>query len=111
MTALSGADRSLINRARALASARGVDAFRVVTGQQDQAHDDVVYLVALGEAQFLLRELAALAERLGGDEDQADDDTQRLDKIRALLARFDWEHDDRQLALEAIDRIAEGGQA
>ena len=37
-------------------------------------------------------------------------DTRRLAAIRAVLARFDWEHDDRQLALEEIDRIAGGGQ-
>ena len=45
------------------------------------------------------------------DEDQAAEDTRRLGEIRAILAAFDWEHDDRQLALEAIDRIADGGQA
>ena len=39
----------------------------------------------------------------------AAEDTRRLDAIRGLLARFDWEHDDRQLALEAIERIADGG--
>ena len=44
-------------------------------------------------------------------EDQAAADTLRLERIRVVLAKFDWEHDDRQLALEAIDRIAEGGQA
>ena len=38
------------------------------------------------------------------------EDTRRLDAIRALLARFDWEHSDRQLALEAIVRIADGGR-
>ena len=32
----------------------------------------------------------------------------RLDAIREVLTHFDWEHDDRQLALEAIDRIADG---
>ena len=41
----------------------------------------------------------------------AADDTRRLDAIRALLAGFDWEHDDRQYAIEAIERIADGGQA
>ena len=45
------------------------------------------------------------------EEDQAAEDTQRLDRIRVVLAKFDWEHDDRQLALEAIERIVEGGQA
>ena len=48
---------------------------------------------------------------LGGGEGQAAEDTRRLDRIRALLARFDWEHDDRQLALEAIERIVDGGPA
>jgi hypothetical protein len=30
----------------------------------------------------------------------------QLSAIRAVLGRFDWERDDRQLALEAIERIA-----
>jgi hypothetical protein len=34
----------------------------------------------------------------------------RLNAIRAVLDRFDWDHGDRQYALEAIDRIADGGQ-
>jgi hypothetical protein len=34
----------------------------------------------------------------------------RLNEIRSILAGFDWEHDDRQLALEAIERIAFGGE-
>ena len=38
------------------------------------------------------------------------EDTRRLDRIRVVLARFDWEHDDRQLALEEIERIADGSQ-
>ena len=40
----------------------------------------------------------------------AAEDTRHLDAIRGLLARFDWEHDDRQLALEAIERIADGDE-
>jgi hypothetical protein len=39
------------------------------------------------------------------------ENARRLGEIRALLARFDWEHDDRQYALEAIERIADGGHA
>ena len=39
------------------------------------------------------------------------EDTRRLDRVRVVLAKFDWEHDDRQLALEAIGRIVDGGQA
>jgi hypothetical protein len=34
-----------------------------------------------------------------------------LREIRDLLAHFDWEYNDRQLALKAIERIVEGGQA
>ena len=38
------------------------------------------------------------------------EDTRRLGTIRGVLGRFDWEHDDRQYALETIERIADGGQ-
>jgi hypothetical protein len=38
---------------------------------------------------------------------QPPDDTRRVAAIRDLLAHFDWEYHDRQLALEAIDRIAD----
>jgi hypothetical protein len=39
------------------------------------------------------------------------DDARCLREIRDLLAAFDWERDDRQYALEAIERIVEDGQA
>jgi hypothetical protein len=39
------------------------------------------------------------------------EDTRRLNAIREVLKHFDWEFHDRQLALEAIERIVEGGQA
>jgi hypothetical protein len=45
------------------------------------------------------------------DDDEADDDeaeadeARRLREIRALLAAFDWEHDDHQYALERIEMI------
>jgi predicted Zn-dependent protease len=41
----------------------------------------------------------------------AEADARRLAAIRGLLARFDREHDDRQYALEAIERIVDGGQS
>ncbi len=44
------------------------------------------------------------------EEDQGAEDRRRLGEIRGVLAGFDWEHDDRQYALEQIERIAEGGQ-
>ena len=34
---------------------------------------------------------------------------EQLEEIRLILEAFDWELDDRQLALEAIDRIVSGG--
>lgn len=64
-----------------------------------------------------LRKLAdtagEMAGALSGGEDHGGggEDTRRLAAIREVLKRFDWEHHDRQLALEAIERIAEGGQA
>ncbi len=75
-------------------------------------------LVGLG-----LAELVAWVARMHGaatmldafvrdhEQDGEAEDTRRLDRIRVVLAKFDWEHDDRQLALEAIERIAEGGSA
>ena len=35
----------------------------------------------------------------------------RLAEVRAVLAEFDWEFDDRQLALERIERIVTAGQS
>jgi hypothetical protein len=60
---------------------------------------------ALAQARIALGKLADVAERLDGTEDAG-----RLAEIRAILAGFDWEHDDRQYALEQIEMIAEGGQ-
>ena len=54
----------------------------------------------------MLGALAAILERPAAPAE----DTRRLGAIRDLLAHFDWEHHDRQLALEAIERIVEGGQ-
>ena len=59
-------------------------------------------------------EYAAALERAGEPPEAAvpaaaAGDTRRLNAIREVLSRFDWEHDDRQLALEAIERIADGG--
>jgi hypothetical protein len=48
--------------------------------------------------RLLASVLAVLAER------QAE--TRQLAEIRAVLAAFDWEFDDRQLALERIEQIA-----
>ena len=110
MTALTDGDRQLIARARELAALPDADAIEAYTGK---GHPES-FAVVLGRAQVTLGCLAGLAERLGGDEGQAPgpgEDSRRLDRIRVVLARFDWEHDDRQLALEAIERIVDGGRA
>ena len=61
----------------------------------------------------LMRELAECRRHLGQVLIVIDDgreDAGKLAAIRAVLARFDWEHDDRQYALEEIERIADGTQ-
>lgn len=39
-----------------------------------------------------------------------DEAVRMVAEIRAIFATFDWEYHDRQLALEAIERIVEDGQ-
>jgi hypothetical protein len=39
----------------------------------------------------------------------SNDDTAKLAAVRDVLSAFDWESDDRQYALEEIDRIVTGG--
>ena len=46
----------------------------------------------------------ALGDLLAGLD--ADPDAARLAEIRAVLAAFDWEQDDRQYALERIEMVA-----
>ena len=104
MTALIAADRDRIARARELAELSGADAVRELTGDEDIG---MAYAVAFGRAQFHLRDLLAIIERPGGEAE----DARRLAAIRDLLHHFDWEHHDRQYALEAIERIADGGRA
>jgi hypothetical protein len=93
--------RNAIDQAQKLAALGTIAAVREHAGT-----DDILVALAQwwGAATVALAELAAVAERSGGGED-----SRRLDRIRVVLARFDWEHDDRQLALEAIERIADGG--
>jgi hypothetical protein len=60
---------------------------------------------------LLMRECAELRRLLGQvlavlGERQAE--ARQLAEIRAVLAAFDWEFDDRQYALEAVERIVTG---
>ena len=71
-----------------------------VTQAGHAAVDAIDAMVA--ELRRLLGQVpAVLAER--------QDDARQLAEVRAILAGFDWEFDDRQLALEAIERIVAGG--
>jgi hypothetical protein len=62
---------------------------------------------------LLMRECAELRRLLGqvlGILAERQDDSRQLAEVRQLLAEFDWEFHDRQLALEAIERIVTGGE-
>ena len=70
---------------------------------------DVLHLppsALLRECAESRRQLAAVLAVIDGQADEAG----RLARIRQVLAEFDWEFHDRQLALEAIDRIQAGGE-
>jgi predicted metal-dependent enzyme (double-stranded beta helix superfamily) len=61
---------------------------------------------------LLMRECAELRRLLGQVLDvlaERQDGTRQLAEVRAILAGFDWEFSDRQLALEAIERIITEG--
>ena len=57
--------------------------------------------------------LAALLLALGDGDTAAPLPTPaaQLEEIRLVLEAFDWELSDRQLALEAIERIVSGGES
>jgi hypothetical protein len=62
---------------------------------------------------LLMRECAELRRLLGqvlGVLAKRQNGARQLAEVRQLLADFDWEFADRQLALEAIERIVTGGQ-
>lgn len=57
--------------------------------------------------EWMLRLASVLGDLLAAH----DEDARRLDAIREVLRHFDWDYHDRQLALETVERIADGGQA
>jgi hypothetical protein len=60
-----------------------------------------------------MRECAELRRQLGQVLDvlaERQAQMRQLTEIQAVLAAFDWEFADRQLALEAIERIVTGGE-
>jgi hypothetical protein len=89
--------------ARMHGAAQLLDAFVRVTGVPGDPTEDTRPAVREA-ARRGARKAAALAEHEA-------EDMRRLDRIRDVPRHFDWEYHDRQLALEAIERIADGGQA
>lgn len=63
---LTDADRGIVARARELAGANDLPALAAVTGAPPDLPVVGVHAEALGVAQYLLGELAAIADRLGG---------------------------------------------
>jgi hypothetical protein len=70
---------------------------------------DINYMPPSRMAAELAETRRQLGQVLAAVADQADA-AGRLARIRQVLAEFDWEFHDRQLALEAIDRIQAGGE-
>ena len=63
---------------------------------------------------LLMREVAELRRLLGqvlAVLAERQDEGRQLAGVRAVLAAFDWERDDRQYALEHIERIVTGGES
>jgi hypothetical protein len=63
---------------------------------------------------LLMRECAELRRLLGqvlGIVAERQDEARQLAEVRAVFAAFDWEFDDRQYALEAIERIVTGSES
>jgi hypothetical protein len=92
-----------------IAAATGTTAKTARTAYREWAEGQHKY-AGMGDEEY------AAALEVAGEPDPAaaagtaSEDTRRLNAIREVLSHFDWEFDDRQLALEAIDRIADGGQ-
>jgi hypothetical protein len=64
----------------------------------------------MGDTEYAAAIEAAGSPDTGAASGDHAEAARRLRAIREVLSHFDWEHDDRQFALEAIDRIADGGQ-
>jgi hypothetical protein len=110
ITALSEAELLAIRTKVQADSARGVLGHARDCLAEPWSHDD--WPSRVGSLTYFTRTLADEVERVLEREQEwtraASADAGKLAAIRAVLARFDWERDDRQLALEEIDRIAGG---
>jgi hypothetical protein len=79
---------------------------RFLAEAQQRSVEQMPPTLLMREAAELRRLLASVLAVLAERQDQA----RQLAEIRAVLAAFDWEFDDRQLALEEIERIATGDE-
>ncbi len=83
-------------------------AYRVwADGQRRLRSDYPGGTIGLGDEEYAAAIKAAGEPPAAGTESE---DSRRLNAIREVHSHFDWEHHDRQLALEAIERIADEGQ-
>ena len=64
--------------------------------------------IGLGDEEYAAAVKAAGGPHAVPEPGDTAEDARRLGAIREVLDRFDWETDDRQLALEAIERIVDG---
>jgi hypothetical protein len=77
-------------------------------GQRRLRQDFPGGTLGLGDEEYAAAVKAAGGPHAAPEPGDTAGDTRRLSAIREVLGRFDWETDDRQLALEAIERIADG---
>ena len=84
---------------------RVISAREYLNGARRRKVDELPPTLLMREVAELRRLLASVLGVLA--ERQAE--SRQLAGIRAVFAAFDWEFDDRQRALEEIERIATGG--
>ena len=69
-------------------------------------------LITIADMAAVLETAGAFTTRTviydGGQQAAVSAEARMVGEVRAVLAAFDWEHDDRQYALEAIERIVSG---
>jgi hypothetical protein len=90
---------------RTAARAALADYYRAVDAEAQPNGPAVPWALWAGRLAAALGSVLAMVPEVA-DPDAAP----KLAAIRAVLAGFDWEFHDRQLALEEIDRIAGGQQ-
>ena len=100
-----------------IADATGGDAgqalegyLRWAEGQHKLRGDFPGGTIGMGDEEYAAAVKAAAAADQGGHEVPRHDPAAQLAEVRAVLAAFDWEFDDRQYALEKIERIVTGGE-